>query len=433
MDEHPRLQHELLAALTPAELADRLLRLQPLTGALLAAGTVEEVTDAMVTAIVTDLGAAEAWVCLLDATGTTFEVVGHVGAVAQTIEAWRSFPRAADLPAGTALDRREAVVWQSLEDRDRDYPVLRGVEMAHETYIIAPLAADDTEVGVAVFGFAGPRTISPADTAFVQAAADQAAQAIHRCRLLEDHRRAHEWQRLLADAGVLLGEAGLDYKRLLGKVARLAVPTLADGCVVHLVDDEGLKPVATAHAHSGRRELLDALIAREPVVRNRQLRSVAETGESLVLRVVEDALLDDIVEDAEHRRLLEQFGIVSGIAVALQSRDRVLGTLTLINNDPARRLGAEHLAVAEELAARASLAMESARMHEEVADLADQLQQALDTRVVLEQAKGVLAERYGIHPEDAFQHLRSAARRSQRKIHELARELVEATGGSEKR
>ena len=53
-----------------------------------------------------------------------------------------------------------------------------------------------------------------------------------------------------------------------------------------------------------------------------------------------------------------------------------------------------------------------------------QLQTALDTRIVIEQAKGILAERYGLDVADAFELLRTSARSSGRKIHDLARAVV---------
>jgi ANTAR domain len=55
-----------------------------------------------------------------------------------------------------------------------------------------------------------------------------------------------------------------------------------------------------------------------------------------------------------------------------------------------------------------------------------QLQTALDSRVVIEQAKGVLAERRGIDPEAAFEDLRREARRSRIKIHDLAQRVVDS-------
>ena len=55
---------------------------------------------------------------------------------------------------------------------------------------------------------------------------------------------------------------------------------------------------------------------------------------------------------------------------------------------------------------------------------ASQLQEALDTRIVIEQAKGILAERYGIEVDDAFRVLRRAARSNRVRIHDLAARVV---------
>jgi AmiR/NasT family two-component response regulator len=67
------------------------------------------------------------------------------------------------------------------------------------------------------------------------------------------------------------------------------------------------------------------------------------------------------------------------------------------------------------------------RLAELVVALADEnanLQRALDTRIVIEQAKGVLAERLGVGIEDAFEVLRGAARSHQAKLHDLAAAVV---------
>ena len=55
-----------------------------------------------------------------------------------------------------------------------------------------------------------------------------------------------------------------------------------------------------------------------------------------------------------------------------------------------------------------------------------QLQTALDTRLVLEQAKGILAERLGIDVEEAFDVLRAAARSNSVKLHALAADVVQS-------
>ena len=67
------------------------------------------------------------------------------------------------------------------------------------------------------------------------------------------------------------------------------------------------------------------------------------------------------------------------------------------------------------------------RLAEDVATLrerTEQLQRALDSRIVIEQAKGMLAERLGLPTEEAFEILRRGARSTQTPIHDLAREVV---------
>jgi AmiR/NasT family two-component response regulator len=69
------------------------------------------------------------------------------------------------------------------------------------------------------------------------------------------------------------------------------------------------------------------------------------------------------------------------------------------------------------------------RLAELVAALADEnanLQRALDTRVVIEQAKGVLAERFGVDVHEAFQVLRLSARSNRMRLHDLAARVVES-------
>jgi AmiR/NasT family two-component response regulator len=69
------------------------------------------------------------------------------------------------------------------------------------------------------------------------------------------------------------------------------------------------------------------------------------------------------------------------------------------------------------------------RLAELVVALADEnanLQRALDTRVVIEQAKGVLAERFGVDVHEAFQVLRISARSNRMRLHDLAARVVES-------
>ncbi len=76
----------------------------------------------------------------------------------------------------------------------------------------------------------------------------------------------------------------------------------------------------------------------------------------------------------------------------------------------------------------AALAIATAMQSEERGQLADQLKRALDARVLIEQAKGVLVARDGVDPRRAFEELRAQARRSRRKLADLAAEVVRDAG-----
>jgi GAF domain-containing protein len=117
-------------------------------------------------------------------------------------------------------------------------------------------------------------------------------------------------------------------------------------------------------------------------------------------------------------------GFTSVHAVPLRLREEVIGGLNMFGTgEPA--LGEHDLLVAQALADVATIGIIQQRSFDRVSLLADQLQSALSTRVAIEQAKGVLAEFGQVDMQAAFDALRSFARRSNRKLGEVAVSLVE--------
>ena len=93
---------------------------------------------------------------------------------------------------------------------------------------------------------------------------------------------------------------------------------------------------------------------------------------------------------------------------------------------PEHRAGAwrDDLALAQALADVATVALLQRRETTQARRQAAQLQIALDSRVLIEQAKGVLAERLNVSPDEAFQALRRESRNTNRKLHDLAHDVV---------
>jgi PAS domain S-box-containing protein len=177
---------------------------------------------------------------------------------------------------------------------------------------------------------------------------------------------AHRRLEVLAEASRLL-DASLDYSATLQEVARVAVRTLADWCIVHLLEPDGsIRWLAVAHGDP----------AKEAVARQLQERYPATEGVARVLRTgvaeaYNQADGDDTSEsqraarahDAEHLRMLRELDSRAAMIVPLVARGRMLGALSVISTRPGRTYDPTDLTIAEELARRCGLAVDNARLH----------------------------------------------------------------------
>jgi GAF domain-containing protein len=120
-------------------------------------------------------------------------------------------------------------------------------------------------------------------------------------------------------------------------------------------------------------------------------------------------------------------GFLSVHALPMRLRHEIIGALNLFAHDPVQ-LPAEDIRVAQAFADIATIAILQERLVKEREVLAAQLQTALDSRVVIEQAKGILAERLGFDMDTAFSTLRDAARRANRRLSEVARDIIDSRG-----
>src|SRR5829696_7891539 len=124
-----------------------------------------------------------------------------------------------------------------------------------------------------------------------------------------------------------------------------------------------------------------------------------------------------------------EHGIKSTLSLPLGVRGNGIGALNLYACEPAAFTPEE-----EELgmmfAAQASVALANAQLYDSAYRMTQQLQEALTSRAVIDQAKGILMGRHGVGAEEAFTLLRTASQRENRKLRDLAEELVEQTAGN---
>jgi transcriptional regulator with GAF, ATPase, and Fis domain len=116
-------------------------------------------------------------------------------------------------------------------------------------------------------------------------------------------------------------------------------------------------------------------------------------------------------------------GVQRTTALPMRLRGRVIGALNLFSGDD-EDMTPTKLALGQAMADIATIGLLNERSLREKTVLSEQLQTALHSRVVIEQAKGVLAARFGISVADAFNRLRKHARRSGSSLTDLAAAVV---------
>jgi PAS domain S-box-containing protein len=184
----------------------------------------------------------------------------------------------------------------------------------------------------------------------------------------EEVRRRHE-DRLgfLARAGEVLSQS-LEYSRTLAEVARLAVPTVGDWCVVYVQDPDGaIRRIAVEHFEGrqiGVRERLEQYEFRPDAEVG--VPAVIRTGEPQLHPDADSALVaSDVVEGDRLAAELDGLGIRSWMCVPLTARGRTFGAISFLSTESGRRFDERDLELAKELARRAALAVDNARLYEE--------------------------------------------------------------------
>lgn len=208
---------------------------------------------------------------------------------------------------------------------------------------------------------------------------DELLQREHAARL--EAEAARERLAFLAAASEVLGRS-LELPVTIGAIAELCVPGLAEVCFIDLTDEDG-----DLHEQVGLGTSDDLLArARALRARRRSLGSDAPTqtglrtamrGRAVLYADITDEELEESAADAHHLALSRSFDPRSTILAPLVSRGRPVGVLTLIRTGTAPRFDPDDLALVEELAGRAALAVDNGRLYESRARVARSLQAAL--------------------------------------------------------
>ena len=393
---------------------DAASRLQAAADALATARTPQEVLDAVLREGVRAAEARSGLIATLSDDGETLEVLASRGYDEESIAPYQRFAVAGNYPLSEAVRTGEGVFISSGEEQDRRYPELVGGMQPRHALVCLPLGGHAGPIGGLVFSFASDQEFTPGRRTLKLSLARQVGLALERSLIAEKEEKLRERLAFL-DASTALLTSSLDLSEMLGWLTSLAVPQLADWCSISVLsEDSGLiEPVAVAHQDPARRRWAEEMQTRtRPVHLDDEFdltARVIRTGEPVFLREVPQQLLDEAVaRDPEAARALEEITIRSAITVPLSARSRNLGVLTLVAEE--REFDDDDFELAQQLGARAAIALENARLYGEAerrADAALALAYVGDGVILLDTAGRVrfwnaaAAAITGVRPEDA--------------------------------
>jgi len=173
--------------------------------------------------------------------------------------------------------------------------------------------------------------------------------------------------RFLISASASLSES-LDYERTLQRVAELSVPDMADWCTVTIVDERGrVRRLAVVHADPGKRDLVAEYQSKFPPAEHRagQMGEVLRRGRAALSVHVSDEDLINAAQTEDHLRVLRGLGCASCVMVPMLVRGEILGVISLMRGSGRAAYDKRDVATAEELAHRAALAVDNARLYRE--------------------------------------------------------------------
>ncbi|WP_373528478.1 AAA family ATPase [Nostoc sp.] len=189
--------------------------------------------------------------------------------------------------------------------------------------------------------------------------------------------------------------SSLDYESTLTSVANLVVPYFADWCAVDLLqDNQSINRVAVAHRDPEKVKLAWELDQRYPkkLDASEGVPKVLRTGIAEMVAEISDAALAAAIQDPEYLRILRKLGLKSCIILPLAARGRIFGAISFVTAESERRYSTTDLSLAEDIAHRAAIAIDNARLYQEAQQAQKIAERALERIARLQSITAALSE-----------------------------------------
>ncbi|HEX6371902.1 MAG TPA: ATP-binding protein [Longimicrobium sp.] len=180
-------------------------------------------------------------------------------------------------------------------------------------------------------------------------------------------------EHFLAEVTEVLSSS-LEPREVIQQVARLCVGSLSDYCIVHVEEGDTVRAHGIAHADPAREELVRGVLRRFPIPldADQPVMRALRTGEPGLMPTVDEAGLRALCTGPDHVEMVRALGLSSAIVVPIRAKGRTLGAISLARTG-GEPYGPRDMKLAEEVARRAALAVENARLY-------DQARQAVRVR-----------------------------------------------------
>ena len=254
-------------------------------------------------------------------------------------------------------------------------------ELDPHSAMAVPLTAQGRLLGALTFAWSeSGRRYQESDAVLAEELGRRAALAIENARLYQSELDAQRRIAFIVEASDVLASS-LDYEETLNALARLAVPRLCDWCVIYIVGPGGsIERRAVEHA-GGRQQVVRAILEAHPI------RPDADVGVPQVIRTGVSELSElaspistagDVEAPEQLAGALEEIEVHSTMCVPLIARRRTLGAILFVSAESHRVFDESDLRLAEDLAARAAVAVDNSRLFNEAEQRAEAAE-ALDS------------------------------------------------------
>jgi signal transduction protein with GAF and PtsI domain len=282
-------------------------------------------------------------------------------------------------------------------------------EDTYEAFLSVPLVSGGDLIGVINVHHREPHKHTSDEVALVSFIGEQMGGALAKSRLAERSISANKrMETLAAVAEKIAAESYLE--RILQAISEMVAETLdSPVCSIMLLDDE-------------RRELvINAARCSSPEYLHKMPIKIEDSLIGRVVREGRPIMIPNVLDEKQYRypELARKTGLASLLSVPLSSRDKVIGTINIYTREQ-RVFSDDEIGFVRVVAGQAAIAIENARLMSETLEM----KRTLETRKLVERAKGILQYKHNLTEEEAYLRLRNESRRLRRPMRDLAEAVI---------